>query len=205
MDIVSQLDAISRQLAQRADASGAMVVVTVGRRYPATVSDVWSALTDPERVRRWFLPLTGDLRAGGTYRLEGNASGDILACEPPDHLTITFGGPTSVVDLRLVGEGAETVLAFDHSVPIEMAGSSAGALYVGPGWDEALMALALYLSNEIGDDPVAAADSPDGQAFCAASIEAWTAVVKASSTADAQSVSSARKAAYAQFAPDVKL
>lgn len=205
MDIVQQIDAISRQLAQRAGTTGATVVVTVGRRYSARVGDVWSALTDPERVRRWFLPLSGDLRPGGTFQLEGNASGDIVACEPADHhLAITFGGPTSVVDLRLVSDGAQTVLELDHTVPIEMAGSSAGTLYVGPGWDSTLLALALYLSGEISDDPVAAADSPDGQAFCAASIEAWVAVVEATDTTDAQAIASARTAAYAQFAPDLK-
>ena len=204
MDIIQQIDAVSRQLAQRADTNGATVVVTVGRRYPATVADVWRALTDPERVRRWFLPVTGDLRAGGTYQLEGNASGDILACEPPDHLSVTFGGATSVVDLRLAQDGAETVLEFDHSVPIEMAGTSAGALYVGPGWDGALMALALYLSDETSDDPAAAAESPEGQAFGAHSVQAWTAVVEASGTTDAQAIASAQAAAYAQFAPDIK-
>ncbi len=203
IDIPQHIAAIHRQLAQRSGEDGPTVVVTVSRRYRAEVADVWSALTDPERVRRWFLPLTGDLRAGGTFQLEGNASGDILACEPPAHLAVTFGGPTSVVDLRLSQDGVETVLEFDHTVPLEMAGSSAGALYVGPGWDGALLSLALYLAGEVSEDPVAAANSPEAQEFCARSIDAWGAVVAASQTTDAQSIAAAKGVSLAQFAPDL--
>ena len=44
---------------------------------------MWDACTDPERIGRWFLPVSGDLRLGGRYQLEGNAGGEILRCEPP--------------------------------------------------------------------------------------------------------------------------
>lgn len=204
IDIAEQISAIGRRVAQQSSEAGATVVVTVNRRYEAATGDVWAALTDPDRVRRWFLPLTGDLREGGTYQLEGNSSGDILTCEVPDHLMITLGGPTSVVDLRLIQDGSETLLELDHAVPVEMAGGSAGALYVGPGWDSALMSLSHFLSGTAVEDPVAAASSPEAQVFCAQSVEAWAAAVTASGTSNADAVASARKLALTQFAPDLK-
>ena len=54
----------------------------IRRPYEAAHEDVWDALTDPDRIVRWFLPVTGDLRPGGRFCLEGNASGDIVRCEP---------------------------------------------------------------------------------------------------------------------------
>ncbi len=202
IDLAHHIAAISRQVAQL-DESAETVAVTLSRHYDADIADVWQALTDPERVSRWMLPLRGDLREGGTFELEGNASGEIRICQAPDHLVITFGGPTSVVDLTLTTEGDQTRLSFNHSVPLAMAGSSAGALYVGPGWDGALMSLALYLAGERAEDPVAAANSPEAQQFCARSIDAWVDVLEASRTTDAQSIAAAKQAALAQFAPDL--
>jgi uncharacterized protein YndB with AHSA1/START domain len=106
IDIAHQIGAISRHVA--ADTETA--TVTLQRRYPAAVEEVWDAITDPDRVRRWFLPLTGDLRPGGSFQLEGNAGGKIISCEPPGHLAVTFGGETSLVDVRLSADGAQTLL-----------------------------------------------------------------------------------------------
>ena len=149
------------------------------------MSDVWEAITDPDRVRRWFLPLTGDLRPGGTFQLEGHAGGEIISCEPPAHLVVTFGGENSLVDVRLSADGEQTLLILEHAVPLSLAGSAAGALYVGPGWDGALMSIGLYLDGKVADNPVAAANTPEAQQFSAESIDAWTAAVEASGTADA--------------------
>ena len=55
----------------------------VSRLYATGIDDLWDAMTNPERIPRWFLPVTGDLRLGGTYQLEGNAGGRIEECEPP--------------------------------------------------------------------------------------------------------------------------
>jgi hypothetical protein len=29
------------------------------------------------------MPISGELRVGGSFQLEGNAGGEILTCEPP--------------------------------------------------------------------------------------------------------------------------
>ena len=203
IDIAKQIGAISREVSRQHTESGETVAVTLQRRYPADQADVWQAITDPDRVRRWFLPLTGDLREGGSFQLEGHAGGDILTCEPPRHLMVTFGGETSIVDVLLSGDGQQTLLKLTHSVPIELAGSGAGALYVGPGWDGALLGIALYLAGEAVGDPVAAANSPEVQDFNVSSIKEWVAAIEASGTADADAIAAAQQASLAQFAPDL--
>lgn len=204
IDIPSQLAAIYREVGERPlDSGGEGVGVLLRRSYPAAIEDVWDAVTDPARMKRWFLPVSGDLRVGGTFQLEGNASGEILSCEPPRLLRVTFGGPTSVVELRLSANGdAETTLELEHTVPMEIAQSTAGALYVGPGWDGALMGLDLFLRGEVADDPVAAASSPEAQEFSKQSVHAWTAAVESSGTAGSDEIAAATAASLAQFAPD---
>jgi uncharacterized protein YndB with AHSA1/START domain len=43
-------------------------VVVATRTYDRTIEDVWDALTNPERIPRWSLPIIGDLRLGGRYQ-----------------------------------------------------------------------------------------------------------------------------------------
>jgi hypothetical protein len=95
------------------------------------------------------------------------------------------------------------VLELEHTVPIEMAQSGAGALYVGPGWDGALMGLGLFLRGEAVGDPVAAANSPQAQEFSTQSVHAWAEVVKDSGTATAEQLAAATEVSLAQFAPDL--
>src|SRR4051812_43724672 len=99
------------------DGDGDKTVVALTRTYDADIADVWDAVTDPERLSRWFLPVEGDLRLGGTYQLKGNAGGTILACEPPRRLLVTWvfaPEPTendiTEVEVRLREDGGKTVL-----------------------------------------------------------------------------------------------
>jgi uncharacterized protein YndB with AHSA1/START domain len=203
IDIASHLKAIHREVGNRPTESGEVVSVSLRRSFNSPIEDVWDALTNPERMQRWFLPISGDLRVGGTFQLEGNAGGDIIECSPPRLLRLTFGGPTSLVELRLSPAGdSQTVLELEHTVPIEMAGSGAGALYVGPGWDGAFMALGLFLDGVVSDDPVAAANSPQGQEFSRQSVHAWAAAIESSGTASMNEIVAATEASLAQFAPD---
>jgi uncharacterized protein YndB with AHSA1/START domain len=204
IDIVYQLNAIDREVSRQPGDDGEMVTVVLRREYPAAIEDVWSALTEPDRIKRWFMPISGDLEVGGKFQLEGNAGGDILGCEPPSRFKVTFGGPDSVVEVHLTqaepGTGAErTTLQLTHTVPIAMAGSGAGALFVGPGWDGALMGLGLYVVGEAPGDPVAAAGSPEVLAFSKQSVQAWVDTVERSGTATAGEVAQAREVSLAQF------
>src|SRR5918998_5739626 len=174
LDTARRIGAIQRDVAEDGD----LVRVQMDRRYPSPTDDVWEALTDPDRIRRWMMPISGDLRVGGHFQLEGNAGGEILQCEQPSVLRLTFGDPSSLVEVRLAAEGSDTVLTLEHTVPKAMAGGGAGALYVGPGWDGALLGLGLYLDGHVTADPVAAASSPEAQEFSVASVAAWAGILE---------------------------
>jgi uncharacterized protein YndB with AHSA1/START domain len=69
-------------------------VVRIEERYDTDIDDLWSAITDPARLARWHGRVEGDLRAGGEFRLYGEAkdiesSGRVEACEPPRRLRVT--------------------------------------------------------------------------------------------------------------------
>ena len=201
-DVLEELAATAREVARRGAGDDELIAVTLRREYPAEVEEVWEAVTDPERLARWFAPVGGDLREGGTFSVEGNAEGQIRECVRPSALTVTWGGPVSVVRVRLSASGASTVLELEHTVPAAFAGSGAGALYVGPGWDVALLGLTLWLRGELVEDPAAWEASPEVWGVNAGSIEAWIATVTASGTATDDEVAAATAAARAQFTPE---
>ena len=202
IDIADQIGAIERSVRRtpRAD-GGENVTVEARRTYMADQEDTWSALTDPTRIARWFMPISGDLREGGSFQLEGNAGGDILECARPHRFRVTFGGETSILEIRLTPDGDRaTLLELEHTVPIEMAQSGAGALWVGPGWDGALLGLGLFLEGQVADDPVAAASSPEAIAFSERAVHAWADAVRSSGTATEEQLSEAVGMSLAQFA-----
>jgi uncharacterized protein YndB with AHSA1/START domain len=49
--------------------------VRMEARLKAGSDEVWSALTDPMRLARWYGEVQGDLRVGGEYRAHLFASG----------------------------------------------------------------------------------------------------------------------------------
>lgn len=199
IDIIEHLNAIHRQVSR----TGEEARVTLRRTYRAEVDEVWDALTDPDRIRRWFMPVTGELKVGGSFQLEGNAGGEILECEPPERFKVTFGGPTSLVEIRLTGGADSTTdLQMDHSVPADFGGAS-GALYVGPGWDGALLGIALYVEGKLkeSDDPQEMANSPEVIEFNKASIRAWVTALRDSALVTPEELQAATEASAAQFAP----
>ncbi len=158
--------------------------VLLRRAYPAPVEDVWDACTTAERIGRWLMPVSGDLRPGGRYQLQGNAGGEILRCEPPRLLRVTWGmgdGPASEVEVRLSPGDEGTVLELEHTGiadPALWARYGPGA--VGVGWDLALLGLFLYLSTgrDRPEDAAAWGMSPEGREFITASSQAWGAAFR---------------------------
>ena len=112
---------------------------------------MWDACTNPLRIPRWFLPVSGDLRLGGRYQLEGNAGGTIERCDPPRGFTATweFGGRVSWIEVRVTaGADGRTRLEIEHLAPLDAAGwAEFGPGAVGVGWDMALVGLAIHLSS----------------------------------------------------------
>jgi len=157
-----------------------MVSVRASRAYPTHALDLWQAVTDPERLRRWFMPITGDLKVGGRYQLQGNAGGTILECVEPERLRITweFGGGVSWVTLRFEAEGDGTRLELLHESPV-MPGFSDkfGPGAVGVGWDMSFLGLALHLQDpsveRLLEAQEAWAMSPEALALYRLSAESW--------------------------------
>lgn len=196
-DMVEELAAIHRDVVR--DGTGDTVSVALTRTYDADAEDVWDALTNPERLPRWFYPVTGELEVGGDFQFQGNAGGEILHCDRPSWLQVSFGGPDSIVDLRLVSIDDRTTVELVHTVPLAMAGSGAGALFVGPGWDGALLGLGIHLRGEAVGNPLEAANSPEVIEFNRGSISRWTEAIESSGTASADEIAGAREAAVAQY------
>ena len=68
-------------------------IVRMEDRFDTEIDDVWSALTDPSRLARWYGEVEGDLRLGGEYRARlfasgWEGSGRVEACEPPQRLVV---------------------------------------------------------------------------------------------------------------------
>ena len=196
-DTDAELDAVTRHVRRDPET----VTVILRRDFPAAHDAVWEALTDPEQLRAWFSPVTGEFYEGGRYQIEGNASGEIWECRPREHFMLTFGSQESLLTVELAYAGDDTTVQLTHGVPISMAGSGAGAFYVGPGWDGALLGLAMYLRGDEIGDPVEMAGSAEIIEFNAASIERWQAVIEPSGTADADEIAAGRQAAVQQFTP----
>jgi uncharacterized protein YndB with AHSA1/START domain len=180
-------------------AAGEARTVLLRRTYPAPPEEVWDACTSADRIARWFLPVTGDLRAGGKYQLEGNAGGEILRCEPPHLLRVTwlFGGsPPAEVELRLSpAPGGGTVLELEHTAVVDPAfWARFGPGAVGVGWDLALLGLGVHLSGGVRDGAEVQRwlQSPDGRGFASASSEAWGAAYIAGGAEAAEAASAVR-------------
>ena len=144
--------ATERQLGHRRIALGEARSVVIRQRHAAPIDAVWRACTDPNRINRWFIEPSGDLRPGGTFSLTGNASGEILRCEPPRLLTLTWAygdKPDSEVELRLSEQSGSTVLELEHAtVSDEM------LIEVAIGWEMSLDFLGMFLRGELPDEPI---------------------------------------------------
>ena len=94
IDVTQQINSVRRVVGTRVLDAGQARAVTISRTYAAAIEDVWDACTNAERIPRWFLPVSGDLRLGGHYQLQGNAGGTIERCDPPKSFFATweFGG-----------------------------------------------------------------------------------------------------------------
>ncbi len=103
-------------------------VVRLEDRFPTDVDDLWSALTDPQRLARWLGEVEGDLRPGGEFRARYYASGwegtcRVEVCEPPQRLLIRTASPDSpggVIEATLTADGDHTILVIeDRGVPLD--------------------------------------------------------------------------------------
>jgi len=196
---------MQRQVGSRMLDAGEARAVTVIRTYDALIEDVWDACTNPERIPRWFLPISGELRVGGRYQLEGNAAGTIESCDPPQSFVATweYGGEVSWIELRLSRESdGRTRFELEHIAHVDderWAQFGPGA--VGVGWDLGLMGLATHLMSGKSVDPqefVAWSASEEGKQFVSLSSQKWcdASVAAGTDRAEAQAAADRTTAFY---------
>ena len=212
MDVVREIEAIAREVSSGHIAGSDARVVRLRRTYDAAINDVWDALTSPDRISRWFLPVSGDFRVGGKYQFEGNAQGEIVACERPNRLAVTWGmgedaepAASSEVEVRLVPAGAEsTTVELVHTavVPSEL-WDQFGPGAVGVGWEGGFLGLSLHLrGGEISaEERDAFPFSAEGRDFYTRSSAAWGEANLAAG-ADAEVVTRNVEATTAFYTPD---
>ena len=198
MDVGRVIGATTRVVGDREYEGKIAKVVVAKRTYDTTPDDLWDALTNAERIPRWFLPISGDLKLGGRYQLTGNAGGTITRCEPPQALGVTweFGGQVSWVNVRLIARAAErTELELEHiaHVPTDF-WDRYGPGAVGVGWDLALMGLGEHVAKNAAAVTPETANawlaSAEGKEFARQSSVSWggAAIANGMSEAAAQGV-----------------
>ena len=177
-DFEEHLGAVERSVSSLERGGQPARAVTLSRSFAATVADLWDAVTNADRIPRWFVPVSGELKRGGRYQLEGNAGGVITACEPPVHFAVTweFGGGVSWVEVRVSDDGAGRArLTLTHIQDLSDHWDTYGAGAVGVGWELGLLGLAIHIADPAEPMPeeAAFAASSDGRAFITGSSAGW--------------------------------
>jgi len=153
-DVAAWISSTDR-LVQR---SGAVSSAVIRRRFDFGVERIWTAFSDREQLGKWFGRVSGELGEGATVMIEVGAphqiTSQILRCEPPQHLVVTwwYGGfsPDHVdeVELHLSADGDKTLLMLEH----RSRARDDWWFGAGSGWEFALVKLAVLLQ---GGDPAA--------------------------------------------------
>jgi uncharacterized protein YndB with AHSA1/START domain len=145
--------------------AGGAGVVRIEERYDTDIDDLWSALTDPGRLARWYGEVEGDLRPGGEFRVyieaaDIESTGRVDACEPPRRLLVTTretdesyrkgqGVPPfdQSLDARLTADGDQTILVIEvQGMPVDK------IAFYGAGWQIHAENLAAHIAGrERGD------------------------------------------------------
>jgi uncharacterized protein YndB with AHSA1/START domain len=204
IDVAHHISSVERRVGRRTLAAGEARTVTIARVYPTPPEDLWDACTNAERLSRWFLPVSGDLRLGGRYAFEGNASGTIERCEPPRFVAATWehGGQTSWVELTLTPEpGGASRFSLEHIAHVDdEIWTQFGPGAVGVGWDGGVLGLTLHLgatAMPARADIEAWQASDEGRAFVRRSSAAWGEADVAAGTEPGEARAAAERTAEA--------
>lgn len=131
-------------------AVGGRAVVRMEDRFDTSIEDLWSAITDPERLARWLARVEGDLKLGGEFYARFTSSwegpGRVDICEPPRRLLVTMEPGEdyeTVIEAVLTPDGDHTRLVVeDRGLPVDKAPDH------GAGWQVHLEDLAAYLGGK---------------------------------------------------------
>jgi len=125
-------------------------IVRMQDRYDTDIDDLWTALTDPNRLARWIADVEGDLRLGGEFRARFTSgwegTGRVQACEPPRRLRVLTRDADEpdeqVLEATLTADGDQTILVIEErGLPIEHLAAH------GAGWQVHVEDLAAHLAG----------------------------------------------------------
>ena len=122
-------------------------VVRIEDRYTTDIDDLWSALTDPTRLARWYGQVQGNLRPGGEFRLyietdDWDGTGRVEVCEPPRRLRVRTRETEEswrkgrgaepfdeVIEATLTADGDQTLVVIEvQGLPLDK------IAFYGVGW-----------------------------------------------------------------------
>ncbi|TDC82559.1 SRPBCC family protein [Micromonospora sp. KC606] len=180
-DVSHQISAVRRTVGTRTLEAGEARVLTISQAYDAPLEDVWDACTNAARIPRWFLPISGELRVGGRYQIEGNAGGTVQRCDPPTSFAATweYGGEVSWIEVRLTPESPQrTRFELEHVAHVDdERWLEFGPGAVGVGWDLGLLGLASHLRADGAgvrpEEATAWMGSEEGRRFMTAVSDCW--------------------------------
>ena len=201
-DVGDTLCAVDRKVSFAERDGQSVGVVALSRSFAASIDDLWDAVTNAERISRWFTPVSGELEPDGHYQLEGNASGAITACERLSHFALTweFGGDVSWVDVSLAApEEGQSRLTLTHTAILSAHWDEYGPGAAGVGWEWGMLGLAIHLEQpkQPMPDVMEFVASDSGRAFFAGSSDGWArAAIAAGTDSDAALAAARRTTAF---------
>lgn len=119
--------------------AGERPILRFERHLPRPIADVWTAVTDPAAMRSWF-PTRIEIvewveGASFTHHFDDHAidplPGTVLRCEPPHHLSFTWGDDTISFELT-VAPGDTTTFVLTEELGANHAARNAA------GWEVCL-------------------------------------------------------------------
>lgn len=180
VNIPRHLGAVTRVAGTRQKDGKPARFVSASRTFDTTPEDLWDALTNYERIPRWFLPAKGDSKK---FALEGDVSGSVISCNAPTQLSLKWG--ESWVDVQLHREQRHTRVTIEQTAFIDdEQWKKFGPGLLGLGWEQALLRLTTHIDSGIAVMPDVFATwlkSFNGHQFIQGATDSWAeAAVKAS-------------------------
>ncbi|GIH19077.1 SRPBCC domain-containing protein [Rugosimonospora africana] len=141
------------------------------REYPSDVEDVWSAITEPERLGRWLGTI--DLIGGAGRLVLGDGEDEyadivVTECTRPRRIVLDWtyaGASTTRLLVTLTRDpSGRTSAVLEHTFPATEPARLAGQ---GCGWEHYVDSLAAHLAGE---------SLPDFADYYPAKLDQWRAV-----------------------------
>lgn len=120
--------------------------------YATDIEDLWSAITTPDRLKRWLANIDGDTSVGSWFAASFTSSWDgqlrVDVCDAPHHLSVTGTDSESETTMEawLTTEGESTRLVVEERGLI-----LANVGYHGSGWQTHLEDLRAVVEGRTPD------------------------------------------------------